>query len=63
MQVVEGMKKLTVGMPWDDAAIVPVVSSASADLVEALIMDAKAKGATLCQVGGLDRPQHTCKSD
>jgi glyceraldehyde-3-phosphate dehydrogenase (NADP+) len=44
-----GIAKLTVGRPEDDAAIVPVVSESSAKFVEGLVMDAKEKGATLCQ--------------
>jgi acyl-CoA reductase-like NAD-dependent aldehyde dehydrogenase len=49
MQVNAGIAKLTVGRPEDDAAIVPVVSESSAKFVEGLVMDAKEKGATLCQ--------------
>ena len=49
MQVNAGIAKLTVGMPEDDAAIVPVVSKSSADFIEGLVKDAEAKGATLCQ--------------
>ncbi len=48
-QVNAGIAKLTVGMPEDDAAIVPVVSKSSADFIEGLVKDAEAKGATLCQ--------------
>ncbi len=44
-----GIAKLTVGMPEDDAAIVPVVSKSSADFIEGLVKDAESKGATLCQ--------------
>ena len=49
LQVNAGIAKLTVGMPEDDAAIVPVVSKSSADFIEGLVKDAEAKGATLCQ--------------
>jgi hypothetical protein len=49
LQVNAGIAKLTVGRPEDDAAIVPVVSESSAKFVEGLVMDAKEKGATLCQ--------------
>ncbi len=49
MQVNEKVKKLTVGRPEDDAAIVPVVSESSAKFVEGLVKDAQEKGATLCQ--------------
>lgn len=45
----EGVAKLTVGRPEDDAAIVPVVSESSAKFVEGLVKDAQEKGATLCQ--------------
>ena len=48
-QVNEGIAKLSVGRPEDDAAIVPVVSESSAKFVEGLVYDAKDKGATLCQ--------------
>ena len=48
-QVNEGIAKLSVGRPEDDAAIVPVVSESSAKFVEGLVQDAKEKGATLCQ--------------
>ncbi|KAL5698900.1 glyceraldehyde-3-phosphate dehydrogenase (NADP(+)) [Ranunculus cassubicifolius] len=41
--------KLTVGCPEDDCDITPVVSEKSADYIEELVMDAKNKGATLCQ--------------
>lgn len=39
------VQKLSVGKPEDDADITPVVSSSSADFIEALVEDAKSKGA------------------
>lgn len=44
-KVVEGVKKLTVGRPEDNADITPVVSQSSADFIESLVNDAKEKGA------------------
>ena len=38
-----------VGMPEDSPSIVPVISKSSADFIEGLVMDAKAKGAVLLQ--------------
>lgn len=49
LQILEGMKKLTVGAPEDNCSITPVVSESSANFIEALAMDAKEKGATFCQ--------------
>lgn len=40
---------LKVGLPEDNADITPVVSKASADFIQSLVEDAKAKGAVLCQ--------------
>eukprot|EP00262_Sarcandra_glabra_P003187 TRINITY_DN1373_c0_g1_i2.p1 TRINITY_DN1373_c0_g1~~TRINITY_DN1373_c0_g1_i2.p1 ORF type:complete len:503 (-),score=78.01 TRINITY_DN1373_c0_g1_i2:412-1773(-) len=42
--------KLTVGPPEDDCDITPVVTESSANFIEGLVMDAKEKGATFCQV-------------
>lgn len=42
--------KLTVGSPWDNADITPVVSESSANFIEGLVKDAQERGATLCQV-------------
>lgn len=51
-KVKEKMSKLTVGNPLEkDVDIVPLISTKSADFVEELIADAKAKGADLV-VGG-----------
>lgn len=47
--IIKQVNKLKVGRPEDDADIVPVIGEASANLVEALITDARDKGATLCQ--------------
>ena len=47
-QVVAGANKLSVGTPEDNCNITPVVSSASADFIEGLVVDAKEKGAKLC---------------
>ncbi|EFJ23760.1 hypothetical protein SELMODRAFT_232458 [Selaginella moellendorffii] len=41
--------KLSVGPPENDCDIVPVVSESSANFIEGLVMDAKQKGAKLCQ--------------
>lgn len=41
--------KLTVGPPEEDSDITPVISESSANFIEGLVMDAKAKGATFCQ--------------
>lgn len=38
--------KLTVGMPADDADITPLIDTASADFIQGLVEDARAKGAT-----------------
>ncbi|KAG2431249.1 hypothetical protein HYH02_013383 [Chlamydomonas schloesseri] len=43
--VAAGVAKLSVGRPEDDADITPVVSDSSANFIEGLAMDAKAKGA------------------
>jgi glyceraldehyde-3-phosphate dehydrogenase (NADP+) len=45
--VVAKAAALSVGMPQDDAAITPLVSTSAADFVEGLVRDAEAKGATL----------------
>jgi len=47
-KVVEGVGALTVGMPDDNCSITPVISKSSADSIEALVVDAKEKGAKLC---------------
>jgi glyceraldehyde-3-phosphate dehydrogenase (NADP+) len=39
------VRKLRVGRPEDDADITPVISSSSADFIESLVEDARAKGA------------------
>ncbi|PNW75884.1 hypothetical protein CHLRE_12g556600v5 [Chlamydomonas reinhardtii] len=44
--VAAGVAKLSVGRPEDDCDITPVVSESSANFIEGLAMDAKAKGAT-----------------
>ena len=41
--------KLSVGRPEDNANITAVISKSSADFIESLVTDAKAKGAKLCQ--------------
>ncbi|CAD7704305.1 unnamed protein product [Ostreobium quekettii] len=46
-QVLEGVRQLTVGSPEDDASITPVISKSSADFIESLVHDARAKGARL----------------
>lgn len=38
------VRKLSVGMPEDDADITPVVSESSANFIEGLVNDAKEKG-------------------
>lgn len=43
------MEKLTVRPPEDDCDIPSVVTESSANFIEGLVMDAKKKGATLCQ--------------
>ncbi|KAG2430500.1 hypothetical protein HXX76_010023 [Chlamydomonas incerta] len=43
--VAAGVAKLSVGRPEDDCDITPVVSEGSANFIEGLAMDAKAKGA------------------
>ena len=44
--VLEGVKKLRVGMPWDDKVdITPVIDSKSAAFIKGLVEDAQAKGA------------------
>ena len=48
-KLVAGVAALTVGMPEDSPSIVPVISKSSADFIEGLVMDAKAKGAVLLQ--------------
>ncbi|XP_057429356.1 NADP-dependent glyceraldehyde-3-phosphate dehydrogenase-like isoform X3 [Lotus japonicus] len=42
--------KLSVGAPEDNSDITPVVSESSANFIEGLVLDAKKKGATFCQV-------------
>lgn len=42
--VAEGVGKLVVGMPEDDADITPVVSESSAAFIEGLVDDAREKG-------------------
>lgn len=42
--VAAGVAKLSVGRPEDDCDITPVVSESSANFIEGLAMDAKAKG-------------------
>ena len=49
-KVIAKMSKLTVGAPEDDKDITAVVSESSAKFIEGLVMDAKEKGATFCQV-------------
>jgi acyl-CoA reductase-like NAD-dependent aldehyde dehydrogenase len=49
-KVVAKMSKLTVGAPEDDKDITAVVSESSAKFIEGLVLDAKEKGATFCQV-------------
>ncbi len=46
-KVAAKVKALKVGMPADDAVVVPLVSAASADFVQGLVEDAVAKGAEL----------------
>ncbi|KAK9059431.1 hypothetical protein SSX86_022051 [Deinandra increscens subsp. villosa] len=48
-KVNEKLGKLTVGPPENDCDITPVVTESSANFIEALVMDAKTKGATFCQ--------------
>ncbi|KAK4265359.1 hypothetical protein QN277_026421 [Acacia crassicarpa] len=48
-RVKEKVAKLTVGPPENDCDITPVVSESSANFVEDLVIDARDKGATLCQ--------------
>ncbi|KAK4265360.1 hypothetical protein QN277_026422 [Acacia crassicarpa] len=48
-RVKEKVAKLTVGPPENDCDITPVVSESSANFIEDLIIDAREKGATLCQ--------------
>lgn len=43
------LAELTVGPPEDNCDITPVVSESSASFIEGLVLDAKHKGATLCQ--------------
>ncbi|KAI7842762.1 hypothetical protein COHA_003510 [Chlorella ohadii] len=47
-RVVEGVKRMSVGMPEDNKQITPVISESSANFIEGLVRDAEAKGATLC---------------
>ena len=49
-KVVARMQKLKVGSPHDNADITPVVTESSANFIEGLVLDAKEKGAKLCQV-------------
>ncbi|KAI8464408.1 MAG: aldehyde dehydrogenase domain-containing protein [Monoraphidium minutum] len=44
-KVAAGVAKLSVGAPQDDADITPVVSESSANFIEGLVEDARAKGA------------------
>lgn len=44
------VESLTVGRPKDNCGITPVVTESYANFIEGLIMDAKQKGATFCQV-------------
>ncbi len=46
-KVAARVEALKVGMPVDDAVVVPLVSAASADFVQGLVEDAVAKGAEL----------------
>ncbi|KAL4439898.1 hypothetical protein ABPG75_002899 [Micractinium tetrahymenae] len=46
--VVAGVKKMTVGMPEDNAQIVSVIGPSSANFIEGLVKDAEEKGATFC---------------
>ncbi|CAA2955991.1 NADP-dependent glyceraldehyde-3-phosphate dehydrogenase [Olea europaea subsp. europaea] len=48
-KVNDKLEKLTVGPPEDDCDIPSVVTESSANFIEGLVMDAKKKGATLCQ--------------
>ena len=48
-KVCEQLARLTVGMPEDNASIVPVVDTKSADFIEGLVRDAEGKGAKLLQ--------------
>jgi glyceraldehyde-3-phosphate dehydrogenase (NADP+) len=48
-KVCEQIAQLTVGMPEDNASIVPVVDAKSADFIEGLVRDAEGKGAQLLQ--------------
>jgi glyceraldehyde-3-phosphate dehydrogenase (NADP+) len=43
--VAAGVEKLRVGPPEDDCDITPVVSESSANFIEGLVEDARAKGA------------------
>ncbi|GJQ10652.1 hypothetical protein GpartN1_g2443.t1 [Galdieria partita] len=45
-KVVEGVKKLTVGHPEDNADITAVINKSSADYIESLVFDARQKGAS-----------------
>lgn len=54
-KVVDKMGKLTVGFPDADSDITPVISTASAEFIEALAMDAQEKGARFHQVRGPPR--------
>jgi glyceraldehyde-3-phosphate dehydrogenase (NADP+) len=49
-KVVEKMAKLTVGFPDADCDITPVISTTSAEFIEGLANDARAKGARFHQV-------------
>jgi glyceraldehyde-3-phosphate dehydrogenase (NADP+) len=48
-KVNEKITELTVGQPEDNAKITAVISKSSADFIESLVLDAKDKGAKLCQ--------------
>lgn len=49
-KIVEKVAKLKVGMPEDNCDITPVVSQSSANFIQGLVEDAKAKGAKFHQV-------------
>ncbi|KAG4962798.1 hypothetical protein JHK85_040243 [Glycine max] len=49
MKINDRIAKLTVGLPKIDTDVTPVVTKSSANFIKGLVMDAKEKGATLCQ--------------
>ena len=49
-KIVDKMAKLKVGFPDQDADITPVISTVSAEFIEGLANDARAKGARFHQV-------------